>query len=41
MIDTHCHLTFAKLYDQLDAVLASAARAGVDRMISIEGIEGF
>lgn len=35
MIDTHCHLTFAKLYDQLDAVLANAARAGVDRMISI------
>lgn len=35
MIDTHCHLTFKPLLDQVDAVLARAAEAGVDRMISV------
>lgn len=35
MIDTHCHLTFPQLYDQLDAVLARAHEAGVDRMITV------
>ena len=35
MIDTHCHLTFPELYEQLDTVLADAADAGVDRMISV------
>lgn len=35
MIDTHCHLTDPRLHDQLDGVLARAALAGVDRMITI------
>jgi len=35
MIDTHCHLTYKPLLDQLDAVLGRAAQAGVDRMISV------
>ena len=35
MIDTHCHLTYTPLLDQVDAVLARAAEAGVDRMISV------
>lgn len=35
MIDTHCHLTFPELRGRLDEVLAAAAEAGVDRMITI------
>jgi len=35
MIDTHCHLTYQPLYEQLDAVLQRAAAAGVDRMITV------
>lgn len=35
MIDTHCHLTYDGLFERLDVVLAAAAQAGVDRMISI------
>lgn len=35
MIDTHCHLTYKPLLEQLDAVLAGAANAGVDRMITV------
>src|SRR5277367_4485567 len=35
MIDTHCHLTDPRFLDQLDAVLARAAAAGVDRMVTI------
>ena len=35
MIDTHCHLTFRQLHEQLDTVLADAAAAGVDRMITV------
>ena len=35
MIDTHCHLTFPQLNDQLDAVLADADAAGVDRLITV------
>jgi TatD DNase family protein len=35
MIDTHCHLTDPRLGDQLDAVLSRAAKAGVNRMITI------
>jgi TatD DNase family protein len=35
MIDTHCHLTYDGLIDRLDAVLAGAQAAGVDRMISV------
>lgn len=35
MIDTHCHLTFRELHEQLDTVLANAADAGVDRMITV------
>jgi TatD DNase family protein len=35
MIDTHCHLTFPQLHEQLDAVLERAAAAGVDRLICV------
>lgn len=35
MIDTHCHLTDPRLYDQLQAVLDRAHTAGVDGMITI------
>lgn len=35
MIDTHCHLTFPELYGPLEHVLAGAAAAGVDQMITI------
>ena len=35
MIDTHCHLTDPRLADQLDAVLARAAAAGVTRLVTI------
>ena len=35
MIDTHCHLTFAGLSNQVEAVLDRARAAGVDRMITV------
>jgi TatD DNase family protein len=35
MIDTHCHLSYAPLLSQLDAVLDRAAASGVTRMITI------
>ena len=35
MIDTHCHLTYQGLRERVDEVLAAAADAGVDRMISV------
>ncbi len=35
MIDTHCHLTYPGLIERIDDVLAAAAAAGVDRMISV------
>jgi TatD DNase family protein len=35
MIDTHCHLTDPRLLSQLDDVLARAAAAGIERMITI------
>lgn len=35
MIDTHCHLTFAKLRQRVDEVLRDAKAAGVDRMICV------
>ena len=35
MIDTHCHLTYDGLHERIDDVIASAAQAGVDRMISV------
>ena len=35
MIDTHCHLTYDGLIERVDSVLAAAAAAGVDRMISV------
>ncbi len=35
MIDTHCHLTYKPLCDRLEDVLAGAAAAGVDRMITV------
>ncbi|HAR52704.1 TatD family hydrolase [Roseovarius nubinhibens] len=33
--DSHCHLDFPELSDELDEVLARAARAGVTRMVTI------
>ena len=35
MIDSHCHLDFPELKDQLDTVLARAAAAGVGMMLTI------
>src|SRR4051794_6896890 len=35
LIDSHCHLTDPRLFEQLDAVLHRAAAAGVTRMITI------
>jgi TatD DNase family protein len=35
MWDTHCHLTDPRLAEQLDGVLARAAAAGVNRMVTI------
>ncbi|MFP4223704.1 MAG: TatD family hydrolase [Phycisphaeraceae bacterium] len=35
MIDTHCHLTFDVLYEQVAKVIAEAERAGVTQMISV------
>jgi len=35
MIDSHCHLTDARLAEQLDVVLHRAAAAGVVRMVTI------
>ena len=35
MIDSHCHLTYDQLSSHLDDVLARAAAAGVDRIITI------
>ena len=35
MIDTHCHLTDARLQEQLEDVLSRAAAAGVVRMITV------
>lgn len=35
MIDTHCHLTYKGLIEQVDSVIAAAKAAGVDRMISV------
>ncbi len=35
LIDTHCHLSYPGLFEQVPAVLERAARAGVMRMITI------
>jgi TatD DNase family protein len=35
MIDTHCHLTDPALFSQLDAVMARAAAAGVNHIVTI------
>jgi TatD DNase family protein len=35
VIDTHCHLTDPRLFRQYDAVLARAAEAGVERVVTI------
>jgi TatD DNase family protein len=35
MIDSHCHLTDPRLFDQLDAVLSRAAAAGVTQVVTI------
>jgi TatD DNase family protein len=35
MIDSHCHLTYEQLHDQLEGVLTRAARAGVTGMVTI------
>lgn len=35
LVDSHCHLDFPELRDELDAVLARARAAGVTRMVTI------
>ena len=35
MIDTHCHLTDPRLFEQLEGVISRAKSAGVTRMITI------
>ena len=35
MVDSHCHLTDPRLFEQIDKVLSRAAAAGVGRMITI------
>lgn len=35
LIDSHCHLDFPDLYSDLDAVVARAQSAGIDRMVTI------
>ena len=35
LIDSHAHLTFPELIDQVDGVLSRCAEAGVDRVITI------
>jgi TatD DNase family protein len=35
MIDTHCHLTDPRLFEQLDGVLARAAAAGVRNIVTV------
>lgn len=35
LIDSHCHLDFPDFADELDAVVARARTAGVDRMVTI------
>jgi TatD DNase family protein len=35
MIDTHCHLTDPRLFEQLEAVIARASAAGVSHLITI------
>ena len=35
MIDSHCHLSDPRLFDQIDAVLARAAASGVTGMITV------
>lgn len=35
LIDTHCHLDFPQLSDEIDLVLARAKAAGVQRMVTI------
>jgi TatD DNase family protein len=35
MIDTHCHLTDPRLFEQLEGVLARAAAAGVNNMVTV------
>src|SRR4051812_32558942 len=35
MIDTHCHLTDPRLFEQLDGVMARCAAEGVQRVVTI------
>lgn len=35
MIDSHCHLTYAPLFDQLNGVLSRAAAAGVRAFVTV------
>lgn len=35
LVDTHCHLQFSDLAENIDQVMANAAAAGVKRMISV------
>jgi TatD DNase family protein len=41
LIDTHAHLDFPHLFDQLDDVLKRAAEAGVTRIVTIGASRGF
>jgi TatD DNase family protein len=41
LIDTHAHLDFPHLYEQLDAVLERAQQAGVTRIVTIGASRGF
>lgn len=35
LVDTHCHLQFDKLTENIDDVMRSAAKAGVTRMVCV------
>ena len=40
LFDTHAHLDFADMRDDLDAVLEAASAEGVRRIVSIGGSDG-